>query len=170
MKLYSARVPVIARDLIQKLVEDGDIETASLSEARLDVEAILKEYVRVDREWTDRAKETVEKRGLSYEQFSRVKREFAEERNLSTQEEVIGYLSNQIVEDFMHSQNIDEVYTEEGALRKKIRQILTKHMGLEEDMDHEVRNRIKNLQEGTAAWEVEYQKAMTQIKRKYNAT
>ena len=31
----------------------------------------------------------------------------------------------------------------------------------------EVRNRIKNLEEGTQAWELEYKRAMDQIKRKH---
>ena len=34
-------------------------------------------------------------------------------------------------------------------------------------LDVEVRQRIKNLQEGTSAWEVEYARAMEQIKRKH---
>jgi len=43
--------------------------------------------------------------------------------------------------------------------------ILKKHMHIDEEIDAEVRRRIKNLEEGTATWEVEYQKALDQIKK-----
>ena len=43
--------------------------------------------------------------------------------------------------------------------------ILKRHMMVEEEIDAEVRKRIKNLEEGTATWEVEYNKAVDQIKR-----
>jgi uncharacterized protein len=38
-------------------------------------------------------------------------------------------------------------------------------MQIDEEIDAEVRRRIKNLEEGTATWEVEYQKALDQIKK-----
>jgi len=40
-------------------------------------------------------------------------------------------------------------------------------MQLDEAIDQEVRDRIKNLEEGTQAWELEYKRAMDQIKRKH---
>ena len=40
-------------------------------------------------------------------------------------------------------------------------------MQVDEELDQEVRQRIKNLQEGTAAWDVEYAKVMDQIKTKH---
>lgn len=39
------------------------------AEAQLDVEAVLKEYVRLEREITEKAKDHMEKRRLPYEQF-----------------------------------------------------------------------------------------------------
>ena len=38
------------------------------------------------------------------------------------------------------------------------------------DVSNEVRQRIKNLEEGTANWDVEYQKVMEQIKQKRGLT
>jgi hypothetical protein len=43
--------------------------------------------------------------------------------------------------------------------------ILKKHMQVDEELDEEVRRRIKNLEEGTSTWEVEYGKVLDQIKR-----
>ncbi len=167
MKLYPAQIPTISQDVIRRLTEGEDIEVENREEAQLDVEAILKEYLRLDREFTERAKQTMEVRGLSYSQFGRIKRSFAEDKGLSTDEEVIGYLTNQILESFMNSSHIAEVFTEEGALRRKVQQLLKKHLLLESELDQEVRNRIKNLEEGTSTWEIEYQKNMEQIKRKH---
>jgi uncharacterized protein len=53
MRLYSGKIPAIATDLIRKLKEDGDIEVNDLHEAQLDIEAVLKEYMRLDRELTE---------------------------------------------------------------------------------------------------------------------
>ena len=43
--------------------------------------------------------------------------------------------------------------------------VLKKHMQVDDELDEEVRRRIKNLQEGTSTWEVEYGKVLDQIKR-----
>ena len=67
----------------------------------------------------------------------------------------------------MQSQHVDEVYADDAVLRKKVKEILRKHMAIDEELDQEVRRRIKNLEEGTQAWELEYQKAMEQIRRKH---
>lgn len=165
MRLYSGKIPAVAQDIISKLQKDGDIEVANPVEAQLDLEAVLKEYLRMDRELTDKAKDLMEKRGLPYGQFARTKRSMAEERGFPLGEEVVGYLTNQMLESFMHSRNIDEVYAEDVDLRKKVQILLRKHMQVDQEVDAEVRRRIKNLEEGTAAWDVEYQKVMEQVKR-----
>ena len=74
MKLYTSKVPTIAQEVIQTLVRDGDIEISDPEEAKLDVEAVLKEYVRLDRELTDQAKDVLEQRKLDYGQFGKIKR------------------------------------------------------------------------------------------------
>lgn len=165
MKLYSGKIPTIAGDLLRKLKEAGDIEVSDLHEAQLDIEAVLKEYLRLDRDLTEKAKDLLEKRKLPYEQFQKVKRTLAEERDFGMGEESVGYLANQILEAFMHSRSIEEVFTEDVELRKKLQVILRKHLTADEGIDQEVRRRIKNLQEGTATWDIEYHRIMEQVKR-----
>jgi hypothetical protein len=75
------------------------------------------------------------------------------------------YLANQILEAFMHSASVEEVFTEDVELRQKLQVILRKHLTVDDGIDEEVRRRIKNLQEGTATWEIEYQRVMDQVKR-----
>jgi uncharacterized protein len=167
VKLYTAKIGTIAEETIRTLVADGDIEVSDAHEAQLDIEAILKEYVRLDRELTDKAKDLMEQRNLPYGQFGKLKRGMAEERQFALGEEATAWMANQILESFMASAHVEEVFAEDTVLRKKVREVLRKHMAVDDELDEEVRRRIKNLEEGTAAWDVEYAKAMDQIKRKH---
>lgn len=167
MKLYSGKIPTIAEEMIRTLVKDEDIEVADAHEAQLDVEAVLKEYVRMDRETTDQAKDILEQRKLPYGDFGKIKRKLADERGFALGEEATNWITNQILETFMQSQHVEEVFADDVIMRKKVKDILRKHMAVEEELDKEVRQRIKNLEEGTQAWELEYKKAMEQIKRKH---
>ena len=49
---------------------------------------------------------------------------------------------------------------------EELKVIIRRHMLVDEEIDTEVRQRIKNLQEGSSAWDVEYAKVMDQIKLK----
>ena len=167
MRLYSGKIPAIATELIRKLKEDGDIEVNDGHEAQLDLEAVLKEYMRLDRELTEQAKDLMERRRLPYEQFGKLKRDLADKKEFVTGDESVGYITNQILEALMHSRFVDEVFTDDVELRKKVQALLRKHMQVDSDVDQEVRRRIKNLQEGTATWEIEYQRVMETIRQKH---
>jgi hypothetical protein len=71
------------------------------------------------------------------------------------------------METFMQSGHVEEVFADDITLRKKLRDMLKKHMAVDEELDEEVRRRIKNLAEGTQTWEIEYAKVMEQMKRKH---
>jgi uncharacterized protein len=60
------------------------------------------------------------------------------------------------------------VFADDAILRRKIKDICKKHMMVDEQIDQEVRDRIKNLEEGSAAWDVEYAKVLEQVKGKHN--
>jgi hypothetical protein len=167
MKLYSAKIPAIAQEVIRSFVEANDIEVSDAGEAQLDVEAVLKEYVRMDREITDKAKDLLEERKLPYGQFGKLKRSLAEERGFALGEEAGSWITNQILETFMQSKFVEEVFADDVTLRRKLKDILKKHMMVDEELDEEVRRRIKNLEEGTQSWDIEYAKVLDQIKRKH---
>jgi hypothetical protein len=167
MKLYSSKIPVVAEEIIRTLAEPGDIEVSDPAEAQLDVEAVLKEYLRMDRELSDRAKDVLEQKKLPYGQFGKVKRAMAEEREFGIGEEATAWIANQVLEAFMHSPHVEEVFADDVSMRKKMREVLRKHMMVDEELDEEVRRRIKNLVEGTQTWEIEYAKVMEQMKRKH---
>jgi hypothetical protein len=165
MRLYSGKIPVIGTELVRSLVEAGDIAVTDKAEAELDVQAVLKEYLRLEREITERAKDMLQKRNLPYEQFGKVKRALAGEKGFGLGDDGLDWITNQLIESFMQSSHVEEIFAEDSVLRKKMADILKRHMMVEEEIDAEVRKRIKNLEEGTATWEVEYAKAVDQIKR-----
>ena len=53
MKLYQGKIPAIAEEIVRSLTAAGDIEVTDAKEAQLDVESVLREYLRMDREITD---------------------------------------------------------------------------------------------------------------------
>jgi uncharacterized protein len=165
MRLYSGKIPTIATEVVKALVEAGDISVADRGEAEMDAQAVLKEYVRLDREITEKTKDTLQKRGLPYEQFGKVKRALAHEKGLGLGEEALEWMTGQMIESFMQSPHIEEIFAEDTVLRKRMADVLKKHMQVDEELDEEVRRKIRNLEEGTATWEIEYQKVLDQMKR-----
>jgi hypothetical protein len=165
MRLYSGKIPTIAGEVVKTLIEAGDIAVLDRTEAEMDAQAVLKEYLRLDREITERAKDILQKRGLPYEQFGKVKRTLAHEKGMGLGEEGLEWMTNQMIESFMQSPHVEEIFSEDGVLRKRMADILKKHMLVDEELDEEVRRKIKNLEEGTATWEVEYTKVLDQMKR-----
>jgi uncharacterized protein len=166
MRLYRGKIETIAEDVIRTLKEQESIELESELEARQDIEAVLKEYLRLEREIVDDAKNRMEARGLGYSQLGKVKSQVSKERGAPSQDEVLPYLLDQIMHLLFHSANIAEIFAEDVELRKAITPILRKHMEVDSDLDREVRSKIKNLTEGTTDFDVEYARVTEQIKQK----
>lgn len=170
MRLFSGKIPVIAQEIVKTLAEGGDIETPAPNEVQADIEAILKEYLRQERRVTDEAKNRMEVRGLTYNELGKMKGQVAKDMRLATGEDTLPYLLEQILEILFHSANVEEIFAEDNVLRKKITGVLRRHMDVEQELDKEVRGKIKNLEEGTAAFETEYARVMEQIKRNKRLT
>ena len=165
MRLYAGKIPVIGAEIIKALVDADDISVTDRAEAELDVQAVLKEYLRLEREITDKAKDLLQKRNLPYEHFGKIKRSLAGEKSFGLGDDGLEWMTTQIIESFMQSMHVEEIFADDAILRKRMVDILKKHMQVDDEIDAEVRRRIKNLEEGTATWEVEYQKAVDQIKK-----
>jgi hypothetical protein len=166
MKLFSGKVPIIATEIARALIDDGDIDSDSPEEVELDIQAVLKEYLRTDRELTEKAKDFCEKRGWPLSTYYKVKRKLAERQRFVTGEDAVDYIMDQIIGAFMHSQFVEEIYTEDHDLKRKMKTILKRHTEIEEEIDEEARAKIKNLEEGTRDWEIEYARAMDAVKRR----
>lgn len=170
MRLFSGKIPTISEEIVRVLTGDGDIETEQPNEVVLDIESVLKEYLRFERMISDEAKNRLEIRGLPYAQLGKIRSQVAKEKGAPQSEDVLPYLMEQILNILFHSKNVDEIYAEDTDLRKKITPILRKHMDVGGELDEEVRSKIKNLEEGTATFEIEYQRIMADLKRNKGLT
>jgi uncharacterized protein len=168
VKIYRGKIRPISEEIVTTLTAENDIEVAAeqVEEVILDVEAIIKEYIRLDEEFNKQAREILQERGLSYTEFGKVKRELAEEKKFESGDRSIFWIGTQILECFMVNNRVNEVFSEDWVMRKKIISIFNKNLGLEEQIDKEARSRIKNVVEGTPEWEIEYKKIYAQIARK----
>lgn len=168
MRLYSGQVTPVARELLEVLVEAEDLEVTNknMPEVEKDIESVLNEYIRLDRELVEQARDEISRgtRGS----IGKVKADLAKEKGLSIVDDPVGYIINQIIETFFHSNFVDEVYALDRDMRKKMSPVLKEHMSVDEELDEEVRDKIKNLEEGSKAWEVEYEKVMGNLKRDKN--
>ena len=166
MRLYRGKIEIIAEETLRTLKDASAIELEDEAEARLDIEAVLKEYLRLDREIVEEAKNRMEIRGLGYNHLGRVKSQVSKERGAPGQDDLLPYLLEQILNILFHSHNVAEIYGEDVELRKMVTPVLRKHMDVDTDLDREVRSKIKNLEEGTTDFDVEYARVMGQIKDK----
>jgi hypothetical protein len=166
MRLYSGKVPTIAGEIVKTLTEQSDIETPSAREVQADIEAVLNQYLRTEKEAGDKAKDAMQARGIPTADFSRMKKLAAEQMGIKVGDETIDYLLDQILEILMHSANVDEIYSEDIAMRRKMGPILKKHMAVDEEVEKEVRGKLKHVEEGTRTWEVEYTRIMEDIRRR----
>jgi hypothetical protein len=159
MRLYPKVIPTIAREVVQTLMQDGDIEveTLRIGDAEMDMAAIMKEYLAAEERVNAATREALERRGYDHSRFNQVKREMADVRGFKMGDEGIEYV--------LISRNVEEVYAEDNSLRKKVFQIFKKHLDVDDEIDREARARLKHLQEGTSAWDVEYQKTVELLRR-----
>lgn len=167
MKLYPGKIPTISQEIAAALTVDSDVEIREeeMSEVELDFSSVLKEYVRVEREITDQARELITKRDLDFTSLNKLKRRIADERGFGLNEDAVEYLVRQMIEMLMHSVHVEEVYAEDNVLRRKMAEVLRRYMNTDNELDREVRRRIKNLQEGTTGWEIEYRRLMEDLRR-----
>lgn len=157
----------MSKEIIAKLRGDGDVEIddQKLEEAELDVAAILVEYCNAEDRLNQETRDALTRKGLSAERFAQVKRGLAEAKNHKTGEDGAEYVINQMLEALMHSRNVEEVFAEDHEMRRKITETMRKYLGIDEDIDREARSRLKNLREGTADWDMEYERIVAQLKR-----
>jgi len=167
MRLYPKLVPIIAREIIQRLMQENDVEVEAIrvADAELDMAAIMREYLANEERVNQATREALERRGYDFSKFNQVKREMADVRGFKLGDDGVEFLINQMLEFLLISRNIEEVFADDTGMRPKILSVMKKHLDIDEDIDREAKGRLKHLQEGTGAYEIEYQKALEQIRR-----
>jgi hypothetical protein len=166
MRLYSAKIPKLAHEMVASLVDSGDIEVSSPKEVQLDVEAVLQQYAKDEQEVGERAKDVMAQRGLPQTELGRIRKLLADERKIKIGDDAIDYVLDQLIEMLMHSTNVEEIFSEDHVLRRKLREPLRKLDSEDEKLEAEVRAQLRHVQEGSSKWEVEYRRMMEEIKRR----
>lgn len=165
MRLYSGKVPVISEEILRSLISSESIDCENEAEVKLDIESVFKEYVRLEKAVSDESRARLESRGLPYGQLMKVKSQVAREKQIPVGDDTLPYLIDQLLHILFNSPNVAEVFAEDIDLRKMMTTVLKKHMNVEQELDQEVRAKIKNLEEGTAVFENEYAKLLGQIRK-----
>lgn len=169
MKLYRARIPAIANAVLTALTKEGavEIEAEQMSEAELDLTAIMEEYSRRDSALRTAVKDYMARRNMPYNKYGKARQAIAQEWNHPTGDDVERYLARQFTENFMISRFIDEVYWDDAALYKRIIEIIRSYDVDEAALRDEARSKVKNVKEGTVEYEIALEQAVRDVKKRH---
>jgi len=168
MKLYRAKIPVIAEQTLRILVDEDDIliDAEHRAEAVKDLVAIMEEYLNRDNDFRTAIKDHMADHNIPYDQYGKVRSKLAEELNHAVGDDVERYLTRQIIENLLISPNVDEVFSEDKELHKKIIGVFREHHVDEGDIRTEAMEKIKNVAEGTVEYEIALQHAMREVRKR----
>lgn len=168
MKLYRAKIPEIATEIINRLTADGDIDVPSdrREEAEKDLSAIMDEYIRRDMDLRERVREYMANRRIPYSEFGRTRKRLAEQMAHPLGDDVERFLTRQFIENMLISPNVDEVYEEDAVIHRKVMDILRGHHVNEDEIREEAMTKVKNVVEGTVDYEIALQKAVKDVKKR----
>lgn len=169
MRLYASKASTIATEVVRALVSQKEIEVedaGAQGEVVKDVESVLKSYLDTEKIVDEKTRDLLERTGRGQHEFQKVRQQIAEHHGIKVGDEMLDYLLDQVVQMLMHSHNVEEVFAEDIELRRRMTPIFKKHMGVDSELDGEVRAQLKHLKEGTSQWDIEYSKVLETVKRK----
>jgi hypothetical protein len=168
MKLYKGKIPVIAQELVAKLVDDGDVELVPgmRSEAELDLQSIMNNYLRQERRLNNVVRDYIADYKIDYDRRGEIRREKAKELGHPIGDRVMPYLATQFNRMIMNSPNFDEVYVADNVIRSKIFDVLRSNNVNEAELRDEARARLSNLDENSLEYQIRYQEAISDVRRR----
>lgn len=169
MKLYRSKIPVIAKDCIDALVRDGDIEVTAKNrpEAENDLAAIMHDFLKRDASLRERTKDRMAADGMSYSEFGSARKKAAEASNHPVGDDVERYLVRQFVECLMVSRFVEEVFADDTVIYKKMMEVIRGHDVNEDALREEAAGRVKNAKPGTMEYELAIQEALRDVKKRH---
>lgn len=169
MKLYRARIPTIAHAVLERLATEGDleIEAENRGEAEQDLVAIMEMYIRRDQELREVVRETMERKGIPYDQYGKSRSEVAEQWQHPVGDDVDRYLARQFSENFMISRFISEVFSDDREIYKKILDVLKAHDVDERALRSEAEERIKNIPENSVERQEALNRALKEVRKRH---
>lgn len=168
MKIYKGRIPLMANDIAKALIAAKAVEVLpeEMDEFHLDIVSVLEAYVDTDRRIHEEAQDMIARRNLDFSSLNRIKREVAKKYNFAVGDEGLDWIQDQIIEMLFHTTHVEEIWAENCEIRRIVREVLVLHTSLDDEIDAEVRKRIKNLNEGSVAWDVKYRQVLEDVKRR----
>jgi len=166
MKLYRAKVPVIANEAIVSLEAAGDIEVNNREEAVADLVAIMEEFLRRDSELRRNIKDYMSRRNMPYSDYGKARKQFGEEMDHPMGDDVERFLARQFIENLMITRFVDEVYADDDEMYRKVIEVLRTHSVDERAIREEAADKVKNVKEGTVEYEIALQDAVREVKRR----
>ena len=157
MRLYSAKLPSIAQEVVRTLLSSKDIDledAGAQKEVVADVESVLRSYLESEKIVDEKTRDLLARTGRGNNEFGKVREQIAEHQGIKVGDETLDYLLDQVVAMLMHSSHVEEVYAEDVALRRRMAPIFKKNMSVDTDVDTEVRAQIKHVKEGTSQWDI----------------
>ncbi len=138
MRLDPNVIPVISRETIQQLMQEGDIEVEPLriADAEMDLTAIMREYLNNEERVNQATREALERRGYDQSKFDQVRREMADVRGFKMGDEGVEYVVDQMIEFLLLSRHVEEVFVGDEVLRPKILGVMRRHL----DVDQRLRS------------------------------
>jgi hypothetical protein len=166
MKIYRRVIPKIAKDILRSLLVNKAIEITDgrRDEAELDIAGVFVEYLNNVEQLNNDTKDALVRHGFTQEMYGKVKRSLATNRKLIIDMGAQDFILGQVLGALFNSDNVEEIFAEDHELNKMISLSLGKYLGVDEELDREVRGRLKNLREGTAEWEIEYSSLIEQMR------
>lgn len=167
MRLPDRLIELIAEAIVKGLAHDERIlELEDELTFKKKIIGIFKKAQEEERILDDKAKEVLkknldilEKEGIDYRTaFQAVKRKLAEEMNINIdRRERLNQIVNRIMDLIMTDETVD-IYEDPPVIRGKIRKIVMEALRIEEEIEKEVRRRIKkysrDILEGSPEWNI----------------
>ena len=168
MKIYKGRIPVIASEIAKKLIDNEAVEVLDeeKSEFLLDIEAVLRSYVDTERQIHEEAQDLLSRRNADFSSLPRFKREIAKKYNFALGDDALDWILDQLIEMLFHTSHVEEVWAENCEICRLAREVLIKNTQVDDELEVEVRKKIKNLSEGSVAWDIKYQQVLEDLRRR----
>ena len=166
MKIYRRVIPKIAKDVVRVLLVNRaiEVEDGRRDEAELDIAGVLVKYLNDVEKLNTDAKEALIRHKLPSENLGKVKKNIASKRKLVIGKGDVEFVQGLMLDSLFNSSNIQEVFADDDELKGMIDGAMGKYLGVDAELDREVRNKLKGLREGTVEWETEYNRVIGQMR------
>jgi len=165
MRFPDRLIEAIAESIVRELAQqEGILELEDPAYFKKKVIAIFTEAREEERKLDEKVKEILrnnihllEEQDLDYQTAYRtIKRKLAEEMNINVdRRERLNQIVNRIIDLIMTDDTV-EIYEDPPVIRNKIRKLLTGALKIEEEIEREVRKRIRRysreILEGSPEW------------------